>query len=76
MWSPVGPHVQWNMSNEVTRGTCLMWSPVGPHVQWDLSNVVTYWNSFLSAGSDRTALLLRLKCMWVGENTADVYFWT
>ena len=52
MWSPVGPHVQWNLSNVVTveqiwdlmySGTSLMWSPVGPHVQWNLSDVITYW---------------------------------
>ena len=47
MWSPMGPHIQWDLSNVVTdrdlmySGTCLMWSPMGPHVQWNLSNVVT-----------------------------------
>ena len=49
MWSPMGPHVQWNLSNVVTcgtsctySGTCLMWSPMGPHVQWNLSHVDTF----------------------------------
>ena len=41
MWSPVGPHVQWDLSNVVTYGTCQIWSPVGPCVQWDLSTETT-----------------------------------
>ena len=36
MWSPMGPHVQWNLSE---------WSLMGPHVQLNLSNVVTYETS-------------------------------
>ena len=25
MWSPVGPHVQWDLSNVVTCGTSIPW---------------------------------------------------
>ena len=38
MWSPVEPHVQWNLSNVVTCGTSCT---VGP------DNVVTYGMSFV-----------------------------
>ena len=46
MWSSVGPHVQWNLSEWSLMGPRVQWnlsewSLMGPHVQWNLSNVVT-----------------------------------
>ena len=41
MWSPVGPHVQLDLSNVVTCGTSCTVGPVECGHLWDLSNMVT-----------------------------------
>ena len=47
MWSPVGPHVQWNLSNVVSCGTCLIWSPMGPYVLQIKIYVHTYVRTYV-----------------------------
>ena len=59
MWSPMGPHVQWDLPNVVAygyNGTSLMWSPVGPH--------------FLS-WTRQVAVLLSLSCKH--EDIGEMY---
>ena len=65
MWSPMGPHVQWNLSSVVTYGI---------PVQWNLSNVVTYGTSF--HWLDWTGGRIREIGMYLCKNTRDVYFGT
>ena len=62
MWSPVGPHVQWNLSNVVTYGTSCTVEPVHnlQYIICEILNVAT--QTFVSLGSCTTLPLL---CFYV-----------